>query len=69
MQSLIGDFYMNLVKTVSFRIPAEVHKQFLKKADLHGGASHVAREILTAFVENRLTIAPPKKNALFDYES
>lgn len=49
-----------LTKFMTVRIADSLHGEFSQKALKYGGTSYVLREIITAFVENRLTIKPPK---------
>lgn len=44
---------------VTIRLTPAVRKKFMEKARRHGRASEVLRELVTAFVENRVTITPP----------
>lgn len=42
------------------RVSAEMKTAFTEKANRFGGPSDVLRELVSAFVEDRLTINPPK---------
>lgn len=42
------------------RVSEEVRVKFLQKSAKYGGASAVIRELIHAFVENRLTVKPAK---------
>ena len=46
--------------TISTRISAEMKKKFNNKAKKYGDPSYVHRELIHAFVEDRLTIEPPE---------
>jgi hypothetical protein len=41
------------------RVPMEVRKQFHKATKAFGGAGVVQRELIMAFIEGRVKIAPP----------
>jgi predicted DNA-binding protein len=45
---------------LAVRVPEEVRKQFIELAARYGGTSYVLRELVLAFVENRVEIVPPK---------
>lgn len=52
-------------KSLHVRMTPKEHKAFDKRAEPYGGMSTVARELVTAFTENRVTITPnPKKRSL-----
>lgn len=56
---------------ITFRVPIELRKEFHNKAEKYGRPSDVLREIVEAFVEDRLTIQPPvirKFEGLFNHE-
>ena len=44
---------------LNIRIGAELKRKFVVKASRVGGTSVVVRELLQAFVENRVTLTPP----------
>ena len=44
---------------LTVRLTGEQHKQFCEKAQKIGKPSEVLREIVDAFVENRIQIKPP----------
>jgi len=46
--------------TLSVRVSAELYGNFKKKSTRYGGPSEVLRELVAAFVENRLTVSKPK---------
>ena len=48
-----------LTKFLSIRLSPELHKKFHKKAEKYGVPSDVLREIVEAFIQDRLTIQPP----------
>ena len=56
-----------LNSSINVRIGAEDRKKFLRKAKAFGDPSHVLREIIIAFNEDRLTLVPPtiKKGSLY----
>jgi predicted DNA-binding protein len=45
---------------LAVRLPDEVKQQFIQLSQNYGGTAHVMRELITAFVENRVEIAAPK---------
>ena len=47
---------------LSTRLAPDIRNKFAAKAAKHGGASYILREMIRAFVENRITIKPPKEN-------
>jgi len=57
--------------TVAVRVAPSLRQAFIRKAGRFGGTSEVLRELVAAFVENRLTIQPPetKKDSLYDTRS
>ena len=58
---------MPLVKQLSVRVTEKLHKAFHRKAKRYGTPTAVHRQILEAFVDNRLTITPdPKKENLYE---
>ena len=57
----------SLVRFITVRIPETLHKEFVQKTIKYGGVSYVLREMISAFVENRMTIKQPKtKESLYD---
>lgn len=57
----------NLNAVLSVRIPLRIRTKFYKKADQHGGVPLLVRELVQAFVEDRLKITP--KGPLYDTRS
>lgn len=45
---------------LAFRLTPEVKDKFKKLAPKYGGIPYVMRELVQAFVENRIEITPPK---------
>ena len=57
---------INLDKVLAARVTGAVHKKFHAKARKYGKPSDVLREIIEAFVEDRLVIQPsPTKRNLY----
>lgn len=57
-----------LQKFLTVRITPTQHKAFSVKAERYGGVSEVVRELVTAFVEDRVTVIPPsnpRKESLY----
>ena len=55
-------------KFVNVRVDDTLHQAFLAKAARFGGKSEVMRELIEAFIEDRLTIAAPtnpRKESLY----
>lgn len=46
---------------LTVRLPQQTHTEFRAKAARYGGVSEVLRELVTAFIEDRLTVHPPKQ--------
>lgn len=46
---------------LTVRLPQQTHIEFRAKAQRYGGVSEVLRELVTAFIEDRLTIQAPKQ--------
>lgn len=46
---------------LTVRLPQQTHSEFRGKAARYGGVSEVLRELVAAFLEDRLTIHPPKQ--------
>ncbi len=56
----------NLDKFVATRVTSAVHKKFHVKAKRYGKPSDVLREMIEAFVDDRLTVKPnPLKESLY----
>jgi hypothetical protein len=59
-----------LTTILSTRVTAKVRKKFLRKAKRFGDPSYVHRELINAFVEDRVTMEPPDNiNPLFGEEN
>lgn len=57
-----------LAKFMTVRLAPSVHKAFRAKAERYGGVSEVLRELVTAFIEDRVTVIPPsnpRKESLY----
>lgn len=57
-----------LTKFMSVRVSPADHKEFSRRAQKFGRPSDVLRELIQAFVQERLTIKPPvtsKKESLY----
>lgn len=51
---------------LTVRLTPQERKAFGVKAEAYGGPTYVARELVEAFIEGRLTIKPnPKKRSLY----
>ena len=50
--------------SVAVRLNPEMRRQFINLAGRYGGTSYVLRELVSAFVENRVQLEAPK-NPLF----
>jgi len=65
----------NMNRRTSFltvRLPQQTHTEFRVKAERYGGVSEVLRELVSAFIEDRLTVTPPvtpQKESLYDHRS
>ena len=46
---------------LTVRLPTQTHTEFRAKATRFGGVSEVLRELVAAFLEDRLTVQPPKQ--------
>ena len=46
---------------LTVRLQQQTHHAFRDKATRYGGVSEVLRELVTAFIEDRLTIQAPKQ--------
>ncbi len=57
---------MKLDTFISVRVPVKLRDAVHRKATRYGNPSDVLREILSAFVNDRLTVQPdPKKESLY----
>lgn len=57
-------------KFLTVRLSRDVHQAFSVKANRFGSQSEVLRELVMAFLEDRLTIQPPpNKESLYGYRS
>lgn len=55
-----------LNRHMTIRLNESDHKSFHEKARPYGGATHVLRELIEAFIEDRLTVKPnPNKKVLY----
>lgn len=52
---------------VNVRLTSDMHKAFMKKAAPLGGQTFVLREMVRAFIEDRLVIQPPKEGTLYEH--
>jgi predicted HicB family RNase H-like nuclease len=53
-------------KFLNLRVSPKVHKAFSVKASKFGGTSEVLRELVDAFIEDRVTVKPnPEKRSLY----
>lgn len=53
-------------KFLSLRVSPKTHKAFSVKASKFGGTSEVLRELVDAFIEDRVTVKPnPEKRSLY----
>ena len=53
-------------KFLTVRLEPPAHKAFHRKATEYGGVSAVLRELVTAFVEDRLTVIPnPERKSIY----
>ena len=50
------------------RVPPDVRVKFVNKASRFGGTAYVMRELVAGFVEDRVTIKPPKIGDLYHVE-
>lgn len=51
---------------LTVRLTPQERKEFSRKAESYGGPTFVMRELVEAFMENRLTVQPnPEKRSLF----
>lgn len=49
-------------ENLAVRVSREVRDAFCRKAEPHGTPSEVLRELVLAFIEDRITMAPPKRS-------
>lgn len=55
-----------LTKAVAIRMDPKTHTAFHRKAQKYGKPSEILRELIGAFVDDRLVITPnPKKESLY----
>ncbi len=47
------------------RVSVPVHRKFVKKSLKHGGISVMLRELVEAFVDDRVTISPPPVKEIY----
>jgi hypothetical protein len=53
-------------KFLTVRLEAPVHKAFHLKAKEYGGVSFVLRELVSAFIEDRVKVTPnPERKSLY----
>jgi dihydroxyacid dehydratase/phosphogluconate dehydratase len=53
---------------IAVRLAPETRSAFINKSANYGGTSHVLRELVSAFVENRVTIEPPSlKGTIYEH--
>ena len=54
---------LKLTKLLGVRVASSTHSEFINKAARFGGQSEVLRELIDAFLEDRITIVvrPPKE--------
>ena len=45
---------------IAVRVSPDVRRQFINLSSKYGGTSYVLRELVEAFIENRVEIAAPK---------
>lgn len=59
----------HLSRFLTVRLDASDHQVFREKAEFYDGTSMVLRELIKAFIEDRLVIKPPvNRKELFNYE-
>ncbi len=56
-------------QSLAVRLAPDSRRQFINKAAKFGGTSYVLRELVLAFVEDRVTIRPPTIGALYHVET
>jgi hypothetical protein len=62
----MSDSKDSLVESYNFRISRKLKMEFLKKSRKFGKSTDILREIVEAFVDDRLVIHPnPKKESLY----
>jgi hypothetical protein len=53
-------------KYLTIRVTPIVHKAFQRKTQEYGGVSEVLRELVIAFIEERVTVIPnPERKSLY----
>lgn len=50
------------------RVSPETRTEFINRASKFGGTSHVMRELVLGFIEDRITIKPPAIGSLYHVE-
>ncbi len=50
---------------VNIRVNPKTYAAFMRRSKAHGTPSHVIRELISAFAEDRVTITPPTKGTLY----
>lgn len=51
---------------LTVRLTPKEHKEFSRKAESYGGSTSVIRELVEAFMQDRLTVIPnPEKRSLY----
>lgn len=55
---------MSKDRSIAVRLTPDSRSKFINLAAKYGGTSYVLRELVEAFIDNRVEIAPPK-NPLF----
>ena len=53
------------VKVISVRLPDTTRTAFIKRATKFGGMSEVLREMIDAFIDNRIKITPPPLKGIY----
>lgn len=53
-------------KYLNIRVTPAVHKVFHRKAEEYGGVSEVLRELVSAFIEERVKVTPnPERKTIY----
>ena len=55
-----------LTRFISTRVSEDTLLKFIQKCETFGGTTRVLRELIHGFVEDRVTIKPPKQKGLYD---
>ena len=55
-------------KFLTVRCTEDIIEEFRKKSEEFGGSSTVLRDLVEAFVEDRVTIRPPTRKTIFNQE-